>query len=63
MVRIPHSPDNDAARKTANATEQLVKLNEEASKQTLLMTWLTIIMAILTLITAWPMIRQLLTVF
>lgn len=60
MTRTSHSPDNDALRKTASATEELVKLNKETSKQTQIMTVLTIIMAILALITAWPIIAQLL---
>ena len=44
---------------TADASQQLVKLNEETSKQTKWVIALTVIIAILTLIMAIPVIRDL----
>ena len=48
-------------QKTADATQQLVKLNQETGKQTKLMIVLTIIIAILTLIMAIPVARDIWT--
>ncbi|MCK5510073.1 hypothetical protein KAI65_00820 [Candidatus Parcubacteria bacterium] len=52
------SKDAQAIHKTANATQQLVRLNKETGKQTKWMIALTIIIAILTLIMAIPVVRD-----
>lgn len=56
---VPTGPtDIQATRRTANSIEELVKLNRESSKQTMLLTWLTILIVILTLIMALPIIKD-----
>ena len=53
MGRTSSPPDNEALRKTAAATEQLVKLNKETSKQTKWLIILTIFIIFFTLIIIW----------
>ena len=52
------SKESQALHKTADATQQLVRLNKETGKQTKWMIALTIIITILTLIMAIPIVND-----
>ncbi|MDP3043334.1 MAG: hypothetical protein Q8N21_02950 [bacterium] len=54
------SKDAQALHKTADATQQLVRLNKETGRQTKWMIALTIIITILTLIMAIPVVTDIL---